>query len=445
MGVKRFRGIAVLAVVAVVAMVLGLVAGRFVRSPAQVAAETAPPPPTALTEPVVRVTIIRSVPVHATVQHRNTTTIQLNTGEAEGGTPVVTSLPATPGKTVAAGDVLAIVGGRPVIALPGRLPAQRTLRTGATGDDVTQLQQALRGIGFGIGDREGMFGAETGQALRRLYEQRGSEVRMHGQEELEAARQAVIAAERTERQASTAVARAQRDLKAAPVADAGRASLADAVTDSETARGYARADLEAARKKLAAATAVAGPQVPFGEIVFIPELPAIVSTSSAAVGQPAGQGALTLSSGALAVAADLSATLLPEVAVDMPARVIAGRGEDGPGKVAAIVHRPPSENGAGSGPVATAVVIPDEPFAEEIRGTDARVRLIVASSAGEVLAVPTAALSTAADGRAQVIVQAGQAQRPVPVATGFSGDGLTEVTPLDGSLEPGDLVLVGVI
>jgi hypothetical protein len=68
----------------------------------------------------------------------------------------------------------------------------------------------------------------------------------------------------------------------------------------------------------------------------------------------------------------------------------------------------------------------------------------VGSTQGEVLAVPVAALSQAADGTSRVQVQEnGKSTRYVTVTPGLAARGLVAVTPVDGSLEPGTLVVVG--
>ena len=62
--------------------------------------------------------------------------------------PVVTRLQVHRGNEVHAGDVLAAVADRPVIVLPGRIPAFRTVLPGDRGSDVGELQRAMSSIGF---------------------------------------------------------------------------------------------------------------------------------------------------------------------------------------------------------------------------------------------------------------------------------------------------------
>ena len=68
----------------------------------------------------------------------------------------------------------------------------------------------------------------------------------------------------------------------------------------------------------------------------------------------------------------------------------------------------------------------------------------VKTTEGEVLAVPVAALSMASDGTTRVQVKSPQGPpRYVTVEPGLAAKGLVAVSPLQGQLGPGDLVVVG--
>ena len=68
----------------------------------------------------------------------------------------------------------------------------------------------------------------------------------------------------------------------------------------------------------------------------------------------------------------------------------------------------------------------------------------IESTAGDVLAVPIASVSVAADGRSRVQVQdRDRTTRFVAVDPGLAAKGLVAVTALDGALDAGDLVVVG--
>jgi hypothetical protein len=87
--------------------------------------------------------------------------------------PVVTRTPVRVGGLVDAGDVLVEVTGRPVIALPGRLPAYRDLAVGDTGPDVLQLKVALAGLGYDAGEPDDAFTPQTAAAVAALYRRLG--------------------------------------------------------------------------------------------------------------------------------------------------------------------------------------------------------------------------------------------------------------------------------
>ncbi|MFJ6937220.1 peptidoglycan-binding protein [Streptomyces sp. NPDC101132] len=144
----------------------GLLSTAFVKSPAQLAAETGPPAQGVLTAEVERRVLAETVVMRGTVVAGQSVAVAPQ-GE---GRPVVTRLPFAPGAPVTAGRVVAEVSGRPVVALRGALPVYRDLRPGATGDDVAQLQDALRELGHGTGrDPRGRFGPGTKTALTALY------------------------------------------------------------------------------------------------------------------------------------------------------------------------------------------------------------------------------------------------------------------------------------
>ena len=68
----------------------------------------------------------------------------------------------------------------------------------------------------------------------------------------------------------------------------------------------------------------------------------------------------------------------------------------------------------------------------------------LSTTGGEVLAVPAAALTANADGSVRVeIDNADGTTRLVVVEPGLSTGGLVEITPVDGDIKRGDLVVVG--
>ncbi|MFE9840861.1 peptidoglycan-binding protein [Streptomyces goshikiensis] len=147
---------------AVLMAVGALLATAVVKSPAQLAAEAGPPAQGVLTAEVERRVLAE------TVVTRGTVVADQSVAVAPPG--VVTKLPLKAGDPVAAGRLLAEVSGRPVFALRGAVPMYRDLVPGATGDDVAQVQAALRELGHGTGrDPRGVFGPGTKAALAELY------------------------------------------------------------------------------------------------------------------------------------------------------------------------------------------------------------------------------------------------------------------------------------
>lgn len=86
---------------------------------------------------------------------------------------IVTAAPLVTGDEAKAGSVLLEVNGRPVLALPGDLPAYEDLAAGAEGPLVAQLQKALKATGAKITDDKGVFGASTAAGVARLYTDAG--------------------------------------------------------------------------------------------------------------------------------------------------------------------------------------------------------------------------------------------------------------------------------
>ncbi|MEO8541925.1 MAG: peptidoglycan-binding protein [bacterium] len=85
----------------------------------------------------------------------------------------ITSVDVTTGGTIEAGGKLLSVNGRPVIAIPGSLPFWRELSNGDEGEDVRQLETALRAEGFDPGLVDDTFTFATGTALRAWQGQHG--------------------------------------------------------------------------------------------------------------------------------------------------------------------------------------------------------------------------------------------------------------------------------
>ncbi|MFC8869537.1 peptidoglycan-binding protein [Streptomyces sp. NPDC057148] len=494
---NRRRWVAAVAVGSALLAVAGFGASQVIKSPAQAAADTEPPPADVLTAPVERRVLKETVVLRGTVEAGESVTVTPVASGGEGAAePVVTKLPVEAGDTVRAGQVLLEVSGRPVFALRGKVPVYRDLKPGAEGDDVAQLQKALRSLGHGTGDdASGIFGAGTKAALQAFYAGLGYDPRPAVDDDGEAvksAEQGVRAAQRALEQAQSAAEAASAASSETatgegttdegttgggggsgtdqnPGADAGEGSGeregADRGGDAEARRAveWAREDLETARQVLTDARADAGPMLPAGEVVFLPGFPARVDSVSAAVGARVTTGVLTVSAGKLVVQGYLQERQKGLVRTGQPVEILAERsGTTVRGTVRSVSETldedqeqgqdGASTDGAGGrrAPAAAlgypVVVEPDKPLDPALAGQEVRLTVEAGSTDGKALVVPVTAVSVGSDGKSAVTVVATDgAQRRVRVTAGTQGDGYVEVVPeASGRLSPGALVVTGV-
>ncbi|MEU6946022.1 peptidoglycan-binding protein [Streptomyces sp. NPDC046316] len=471
----RRRWVAAVAVGAVLATLGGLGTALLVKSPAQVAAEASAPAPDVLTASVEHRVLTSSVVTRGEVVAGQAVDVVPQVSAGEGAArAVVTKIQVRPGDSVRAGQVLMEVSGRPVFVLEGGLPVYRDLRPGATGDDVRQLQQALRERGHATGpDEAGRFGARTKAALNAFYRSVGYDpvsATPEGEgDPLVGAREQVTAAERAlEDAVDTAAAGAGKGSRSSsPSPSAFPSASADKETtddgDLRKAVRRAREDLAAARTKLATAEAAAGPMLPAAEVVFLKSFPARVDSVSAKVGGEATGTAMRLSAGQLVVQAHVPEyqkdLIRPGSAAEIYSEVT---GASARGKVTAVSDAPvqagatggqgqgTQDGGAQTGQGATGWLVeitPGTPLKPDLTGQDVRVTVVAASTGGKALVVPITAISSGADGRATVtVVEAGGDRRRVEIRAGTAGDGFVAVEPVAdlGALAPGAQVITGV-
>jgi multidrug efflux pump subunit AcrA (membrane-fusion protein) len=105
----------------------------------------------------------------------------------------------------------------------------------------------------------------------------------------------------------------------------------------------------------------------------------------------------------------------------------------------------PGTGGAGASQIAVVITPDDVAAAAELAGAAVVVTVPLATTAGEVLVVPAAAVISALDGATTVkVVGRDGTVRTAAVRTGLSAKGVVEVAPLDGAtLGPGDRVVIG--
>jgi peptidoglycan hydrolase-like protein with peptidoglycan-binding domain len=402
----------------------GLIGSSFVKSPQQIAADTAAPPPTVNTAKVVTQVLTSSVQMRGVVYPATQYDVYPSAPEADAaapgtgsavggsaaggsspGTVYISSLDVAAGQTISNGEKLAGIDGEPLFALAGRVPAWRDITPGESGPDVAELQQALASLGYySGGDTPGFFGAATEGAVSLYYEHLGY----------------------------------------TPPATGG---------------------------------------VPMTDVIFLPSLPAKVVAVNGAKGQQPGQPFLELAArGSLALAGELppayAAQVKPGLKVKVydevtgihAAGIVAGVGTattvapvgaivNVGGGAGSVVSAGPAGSGstgaAGSGssgsaatpgatPFIPLTVRPSKPLPAALDGENVLVTVKTGRTGGPVLTVPVAAIVTTASGTSYVTVAAAHGkQTQVPVTPGISENGYVQVTPVKAAkLSAGDSVVV---
>lgn len=414
---SRRRALGGSAVAAASLIVIGFVAGSSIRSPQQVAAEAAGPGLTTLTTPVERRVLTSTVVLRGDVSASRTVEVTPSSKEAQ---TIVTAVKAEQGQEIRPGKVILEVSGRPLFALPGVKPAYRDLRPGAKGDDVAQLQKALKQLGHDPGEYDGVFGEGTKTAVRALYEAIGYEVPTTGDaQELSAAEDRVAEAE---------------DAVAAGRAGAGAG--ADGAQRAGERLRRARQDLDEVRAR-------SGPMLPTGEFVFLPAFPARVAATQATLGAPVKAPLVTLSSGRLEIRGSLNPGQRDLVRKGQSVQILSETtGVTAKGTVASVGPLvQDKDTGASSHPL---TVTPDGPLAAELAGSNVQVRIETAASSGKVLVVPVAALFASPDGTTNVVrrLPSGEEEQ-IPVTAGMSANGMVAVTPRRATaLRAGERVVI---
>jgi putative peptidoglycan binding protein len=165
------------------AVVLALVAwlvGQGIRSPAQIAAETAAPDPSAITVPVERRVLSSEVIVRGTVRYGSPQPVVLAASSVKAGSgtgsgaDIVTTRPRRASK-FSEGSTVMSVSGRPVFIMRGAMASHRDMGPGSRGPDVRQLERALVRLGFSPGSVDGRYDGATASAVANWYEKGGWE------------------------------------------------------------------------------------------------------------------------------------------------------------------------------------------------------------------------------------------------------------------------------
>lgn len=476
------RALWITAAAAIVALVGGLLIGTYVLAPAE-AGEA--PKPGLVTVPVEFGPLSNDVTLRADVGYADAVDVSIDTSGVSGAAVVTGQVPAA-GATLKPLSIALEVTGRPVIVLPGELPAYRTLRYGVSGPDVVQLKQALVAVGIDAGDvSSGLFDETVANAITQLYAQAGypapapregaDEAYRSAQEGLRSAEAAVASAEQQLSRANAGptdleVWQADVAIKQAELALQNAQRSGEGVQEAEWAlrtaqlqrqqlfagrdasgeRGAvdaAYSQVKAAREAVERARLDALPYLPSSEVLYLTELPRRVDDVKIKRGSVLQGAAMTVSGATVRLtgsAAEADARLLKagdESTFDLP---------DGTAHRAVITEAKPAKDSKGRWQI---LLQPDPLTAEQVQqlqGSNVRVQIGVGATDGDVLSVPLAALTAGPGGESRVEVVEGDPRegehaktRMVVVKTGLAASGAVEVTPVEGTLKKGDLVVVG--
>jgi peptidoglycan hydrolase-like protein with peptidoglycan-binding domain len=473
------------------------VAASRIVSPAEAAARTAPPTPSPILVPVEERVLSSDIVTRGTARFGRPYSISIVPSALKAQPGVITTLPLR-NTQLKEGEMLLTASGRPLFVLQGDIPAFRDLVPGMVGDDVRQLERALKRLGFDPGIIDRTYDEKTSAAVAAWYASEGwqpfgptadqlATIRNIEQElasvkvrlstaydAVAAANLAIQSARANAESANTAASadvgiktrikervwadvessgeeksNAAADLAAAQAAEAatraaGQVAIQAAVDAQRAAGREAKlaadtvdrltADLEAAQRRV-------GVQVPADEIVFVPALPIRIGQINVGVGDPASGPVMMVTDNQLAIDSSLALDEAPlvkagmPVAIDEPALGIKATGE------VARVAETPGTFGVDGFHIYFEVLVDETPTTLE--GFSLRLTIPVKTTGTAVTVVPVSALSLSADGTSRVQVDNGGSLEFVVVEPGLSANGFVEVTPVNGTLTPGQLVVIG--
>jgi hypothetical protein len=422
----RKQKLALLLILVVLLAVASWVAGSRIQSPAEAAARTAPPSPSPILVPVEERILTSDVVTRGTARYGLPQSLSLAPSPLKSGAGVITTLPGR-GDQLEEGNVLLTASGRPVFVLQGTIPVYRDLHPGLTGEDVRQLEAALERLGFDPGPVDDVFNEETAAAAADLYSSAGYTSFAATGEQLA-----------TLRTLEDELALAVRKKVAAENA------LAFAVDQDNTAQReveWLTFLVDQLTKEVEVARQKASSPLPLDEIVFVSTLPVRVEQIYVKVGDPASGPVIGVTNNQLAIDSSLP---LAEAALVQPGMTVAIDEPDLGLQASGVVSRvadTPGTDGVDGYHVYFEVLVDETPVSLE--GVSLRLTIPVESTGGAVTVVPVSALFLAADGTSRVQVENNGGLEFVEVKPGLSADGFVEVTPSEGTLSAGQLVLVG--
>ncbi|MGW6280401.1 peptidoglycan-binding protein [Kribbella sp. NPDC055071] len=424
---SRRRVLVGVSAVAAVSLGVGVVAGSRIASPEDAAAKTAAPKASQITVPVKKQALSSKVVGRGDASFDGAVNIRVETSGMTTPAIVTGKVPAV-GSTITEGKALLEITGRPVIALAGVLPMYRALSPGSKGPDVLQLEQTLDRLGLDPGTVDDEYDTDTSNAVERLYEKAGYDAPEADQQ----LTQAVDGAKKQVDAAKNQLRQAQAQLKAAKAAKAKDLSVQQGAVDD------AEANLADAVQAKNEAEFKAGTPLPVSEVVYVKTLPRRVDDVKVERGGTVNGTVMSASGAALVVTVKVDAETAQRLKAGMAASLDLGDGT----AVAAKVRRV-TKNGSQY----DVVVAPNSLTAKQLallRDANVRVTIPVKSTAGKVLTVPIAALSSGSDGGSRVEVLRDGKVELIPVKVGLSADGFVQVSPTgDSKLSEGDQVVVG--
>jgi peptidoglycan hydrolase-like protein with peptidoglycan-binding domain len=391
----------------------GLIGASFVKSPAQLAADTAPPAPTVTTAQVVSQILTSSVQMRGVVYPATEYDVYPSapssagsgagsSSSGSGSSPVyISKLDVAAGDTIKNGEQLAEIDGQPLFALTGTVPAWRDLTPGDSGPDVTELQQALAALGYYDGyDTPGYFGSATEYAVSLYYEHLGYNPPSSG------------------------------GVPASDVVFLPSLPATVIAVNGATGEQPGQPFLELAARGSLALTGELPPayaaQVKAGlKVQIFDEVTGIHATGTVAnLGAP-------------------TTTVPTGTIVDIGASSSSSSGSSSSGSSSSSSSSS-SSNGSGQTPFVPLTVRPTAALATALNGENVLVTVDTGQTEGAVLTVPVAAIVATASGASFVtVVGVHGKQTQVPVTPGISENGYVQVTSVTpGALKAGDNVVV---
>jgi hypothetical protein len=157
-----------------VALVGGWLAGSNIESPADAAARTAPPRPSAILVPVEQRVLSSTVVTRGTARFGLPQPISIAPSLLKSNPGLITTLPLLNAQ-IAEGGAILTASGRPLLVLQGQTPAFRDLVPSTSGEDVRQLEQALARLGFDPGPIDAHYDQRTSAAVGKWVQAGGWE------------------------------------------------------------------------------------------------------------------------------------------------------------------------------------------------------------------------------------------------------------------------------